>query len=95
MDDELLRKLNEVVGHRPVRRRVRDSPYQPGDGVQIVGAIDREIHDVSEYVGKKGTVDYLEYECGCGQIFPEVPMVGVVFPGGKIEEFWPEELQHA
>lgn len=34
---------------------------------------------MSRFVGRIGTVDYLEYECGCGQRYPDVPMVGVRF----------------
>ncbi len=82
---------------RPIRERVEGSPYQPGDRVKVVRAIDQEVHDVSRFVGHTGTVEHLEYDCGCGQRYPDVPMVGVKF---GIEEdatfdvgrlFWPED----
>lgn len=63
-----------------------------GDTVSIAGAIDRDIHDVSVHIGKVGTVKYLEYNCGCGQTFPNDPMIGVYFDDDSVEEFWREEL---
>ena len=29
---------------------------------------------------------------GCGQRFPDDPMIGVRFPDGALQEFWREEL---
>jgi len=40
-----------------------------------------------------GTVIYFNYDCGCGQSFPNDPMIGVVLLEQPIvEEFWKEEL---
>lgn len=77
---------------RPITTRVDGAPYQPGDSVTIVDAIDQDIHDVSAFVGRMGRVEYLEYECGCGQSYPDNPMIGVRFESGDIEEFWREEI---
>ena len=80
------------VSARPIREHVPGAPYQHGDRVRVVGAIDRDAHDVSEHIDWRGTVDYLEYSCGCGQTYPGDPMIGVVLDGGAREEFWSEEL---
>ena len=77
---------------RPIRDQVPGAPYQPGDLVRVVAAIDTEDHDVSHHIGRSGRVDYLEYDCGCGQSYAEDPMIGVELDGGDREEFWPEEL---
>ena len=71
---------------------VPGSPHQPGEIVRVAAAIDQEVHDVTQYVGRIGRVKYLEYSCGCGQSFPSDPMIGVRFADGSSEEFWKEEL---
>lgn len=76
---------------RPHREHVVGAPFQPGDRVSIVKAIDVSVYDVRQHVGSVGRVAYLEYDCGCGQTYPTDPMIGVDV-GGAIEEFWPEEL---
>lgn len=81
------------AGADPMRHHVEGATYQPGERVLVVRAIDRYVHDVSELVGKEGAVEHLEYECGCGQHYPEDPMVGVRFGDGQLQEFWREELQ--
>ena len=58
----------------------------------MVGAIDVDVHDVRSLVGLSGTVEYLEYDCGCGQSYPGDPMIGVRLEDGTLEEFWAEEL---
>lgn len=78
---------------RPHRDPVAGSPFQPGARVRVVRAVDPGVHDVSGFVGAEGSVEYLEYNCGCSQTFPSDPMVGVSFTSGGAEEFWPEELQ--
>ena len=45
-----------------------------------------------QFLGLMGIVQYLEYECGSGQTFPNDPMIGVRF-SSCVEEFWAEELQ--
>lgn len=68
------------------------APFQPGQAVRVVAAIDTDVHDVTSFIGKSGTVQYLEYHCGCGQTYPNDPMIGVQFENGAGEEFWTEEL---
>lgn len=85
-------EATQVLNPRPIREPVPGAPYQPGDPVTVVDAVDVEIHDVSSHVGRRGRVAYLEYDCGSGQSYPGDPMVGVDLEGGGSEEFWPEEL---
>lgn len=77
---------------RPLRERVEGAPHQPGQVVRVVAAVDREIQDVSKYLGRLGLVKYLEYECGSGQTYPGDPMIGIRFSDGSTEVFWQEEL---
>ena len=44
-------------------------------------------------VGVRGTVTHLDYACGCGQSYPDDPMIGVLLDVGIREEFWREELK--
>lgn len=91
---EAERDLSTILGADRVRVPVAGSPYQPGDLVLVVDAIDRDVSDLSRYIGQRGQVEYLEYSCGCGQHYPDDPMVGVQFACGTRVEFWPEELRH-
>lgn len=81
-------------GARPVRQRVDGAPYQPTDVVRVIMSAEAKgtLTDVSAFVGLTGVVEYLEYSCGCGQRYPDDPMIGVRFPDGVLQEFWQEEL---
>ncbi len=80
------------LGAKKIYHHTDGAPFQPRDLVVIVAAIDVEIHDVSSLIGQRGTVEYLEYSCGCGQEYPHTPMIGIRLEGAMIEEFWPEEI---
>jgi hypothetical protein len=69
------------------------APFQVGDIVICTQCIDLDIDDVSEFIGRKGLVVHLDYECGSGQSFPSDPMLGVLFTTGELQEFWTEELK--
>ena len=71
---------------------VAGAPFQPGRLVRVVHAVDVDVMDVSDHIGKAGCVAFLEYACGCGQQYPDDPMIGVVLVDGTLEEFWREEL---
>ena len=45
------------------------------------------------FLRKRGVVTYFNYDCGCGQTYPQDPMIGVRFVSGKTAEFWREELK--
>jgi hypothetical protein len=84
-------------GCRPIRHQVSGAPYQPGQAVTVVASAEGDcpLTGVSEYIGKSGVVEYLEYSCGCGQRYPDDPMIGVNFPDRRQQEFWHEELTAA
>jgi hypothetical protein len=65
------------------------APFRIGQSVNVI-AITDETGD-EQFLGKEGRVIYFEYDCGCGQTFPEDPMIGVLL-GNRTEEFWKEEL---
>lgn len=74
----------------PIYNNIIGAPFSWKAKVRVTKLID-ETGDES-FLGKTGIVDYYEYGCGCGQVYPESPMIGVKFEDGRIEEFWPEEL---
>jgi hypothetical protein len=81
-------------GCRPIRSHVEGSPYQPGQNVTVTSSAegDDPLVGVTGFIGKSGVILYLEYSCGCGQRYPDEPMIGVKFPDSTMQEFWAEEL---
>lgn len=79
---------------RPIQVFTPGAPYQPGDEVVVVASAEAKgsLTDVSGYIGRGGKVEHLEYSCGCGQHYPDDPMIAVRFPEGDGQEFWKEEL---
>ena len=65
------------------------APFRIGQPVQVIDLID-EAAD-SDYMGKQGVIIYFEYTCGCGQSYPDDPMIGVRFEDDTAE-FWKEKL---
>lgn len=82
------------LGARPVHHPVAGAPYQPTDSVRVVMSAEQKgtLTDVSDFIGRTGVVEYLEYSCGCGQRYPDDPMIAVRFADGALQEFWREEL---
>lgn len=74
-----------------VRCHVPGAPYQPGDRVRVVGAVDVGVYDVSGHLGKAGRVVGLSYDSE--ESYPADPMVVVRVSRRKREAFWREELQ--
>lgn len=71
---------------------VDGAPFKIGD-VVTVSSLSDDTAD-AELLGQQGLVLYFEYSCGCGQKFPNDPMIGVQF-GERTAEFWKEELARA
>jgi len=81
----------KVAGDRHIHEDVPGAPYKIGAPVRVAQLVD-ETGD-KKWLGKAGVVKYFDYTCGCGQTFPDDPMIGVELPRGGVEEFWKEELQ--
>ncbi len=76
---------------RPIFENVAGAPFRIGQRV-VINALADDTAETS-LLSERGIIEYFEYNCGCGQSFPGDPMIGVRFGGGKIEEFWYEELK--
>jgi hypothetical protein len=87
----LQRCFQDGVGPRPIYVDVKGAPFKMGERVRVTDSTD-ETFDRS-FKGRIGIVEYLEYQCGCGQSYPDDPMIGVRFQRGQVEEFWAEELK--
>jgi hypothetical protein len=79
------------MSQNPIYDNVHGAPSRIGESVRVHGSQD-ETFDPS-YKRRVGTIEYFEYECGCGQSYPNDPMIGVKFRDGKTAEFWAEELR--
>ncbi len=74
----------------PIRSNIDGAPFRIGDWVRIVRFSDSTAD--AGFLRKRGRVLYFEYSCGCGQSYPDDPMIGVQFENGTAE-FWKEEIQ--
>jgi len=77
---------------KPIFEAVEGSPFQPGERVKFVQDSDGSADNDGELIGREGVVEYIEYSCGCGQSYPDDPMICVRFDNEKRQEFWKEEL---
>lgn len=71
---------------------VDGAPYRIGDNVKVLNNPSNDETFDLRFVGREGIVEHFDYDCGCGQTFPNDPMIGVKFSDGMIEEFWSEEI---
>jgi len=74
------------------------APYKIGQKVTVTGGPHATsfVYDETlpvHLLGQVGVVKYFNYDCGCGQSFPDDPMIGIQFAGGLVEEFWKEEVE--
>jgi hypothetical protein len=74
----------------PIRINVDGAPFRIGDLVHIVRLSDSTAD--ADFLRKCGRIVHFEYSCGCGQKYPDDPMIGINF-AGEIAEFWKEEIQ--
>jgi hypothetical protein len=72
-----------------IYRNVAGAPFTIGEKVKVVSLSDDTADE--DLLGCQGSVLYFEYTCGCGQTFPDDPMIGVQFQE-RTAEFWKEEL---
>jgi hypothetical protein len=76
---------------RRILTDVPGAPFKIGTSVRVARLADETANRA--WLGRTGTVKFFNYDCGCGQSFPDDPMIGVELPSGKVEEFWKEELR--
>ena len=72
---------------------ISGAPFNIGDSVLILNNPNNDLTFDEFFIYKKGVVKYFEYNCGCGQSFPNDPLIGVLFPDKRVEEFWKEEIR--
>ncbi len=84
-----MEKINNIPQGK-IRKNIRDAPYAIGDCVKVVYSADDTFDH--KYIGHVGKVSYYNYSCGCGQTYPNDPMIGVEFNSRDSEEFWKEEV---
>ncbi len=80
---------------RRSRSEIPGSPYQPGQRVKVVGPnapgdIDQDM--CAPYLQCEGTVRELRYGMGCGDRYPNDPMIFVQLDDGRNYDFWHNEL---
>lgn len=63
-----------------------------GDRVRILNNPSNDETFDLRFVGMEAVVEHFDYDGGCGQTFPNDPMIGVRFCDGTVEEFWHEEV---
>jgi len=69
---------------------VIDKRIRIGSCVRVLKGTDATFD--ARFLQRVGIVERLDFSCGCGQSYPDDPMIGVRFSDGEYEEFWTEEL---
>jgi hypothetical protein len=82
-------RSEDMGAQQGIYKNVAGAPFRIGDTVKVVSLSDDTADE--DLLGSQGSVLYFEYSCGCGQTFPNDPMIGVQF-GERTAEFWKEEL---
>lgn len=79
----------DILKPNYIYENVNGAPFEIGQSVKILHIDDI---DVYRFNNRMGTIVFFEYECGCGQTYPDDPMIGVKLDDDFIYEFWQEEL---
>ena len=82
-----------ILKPNPRKFNIEGAPFRIGDRVIVLDNPNKDDTFNYDFVGRIGVVEHFEYDCGCGQSFPEDPMIGIRFSDKTIGEFWKEELQ--
>ncbi|MCX6214301.1 hypothetical protein [Spirosoma sp.] len=79
---------------KPQYRRydIEGAPYKIDTKVIILDNPSKDDTFDVEFIGKEGVIVFFEYDCGCGQTYPDDPMIGVEFNDGRVAEFWKDEI---
>ena len=83
------RVMKNIRSTHGIHHDVVGAPFKIGDIVKVVLLADDTAN--ARFLRKQGKVVWFEYSCGCGQTYPDDPMIGVQFKT-KAEEFWKEEI---
>ena len=81
-----------ILKPKPRKYDIEGAPFKIGYIVKVLDNPNRDETFNYDFSGKQGVIEHFEYDCGCGQTFPEDPMIGVRFTDNKIGEFWRDEL---
>ncbi len=94
MKSEIKKYTIESIAMPPtsLAYNIEGAPFKIGDMVMVLNNPNNDSTFDINYSSKIGEVVYYEFDCGCGQTFPDNPMIGVNFKNKKNEEFWKEEL---
>lgn len=79
---------------KPQHRKynIEGATYRIGDKITVLNNPLKDETFDKKFIGKEGTVAFFEYDCGCGQTYPDDPMIGVKFRNGNVAEFWKDEI---
>lgn len=81
-----------ILNRLELHHDVMGTPFEIGQKVLILdNPSDDETFD-KQYAGRCGEIIFFEFSGGCGQSFPNDPMIGVKIDEQHMEEFWREEL---
>jgi hypothetical protein len=78
-------------GPCPIQSCCGGVPVDIGSAVLVVSATDETFDD--KFLGQMGAVVELDYVSGCGQSYPDDPMIRVRFSDGTVDSFWIEEIR--
>lgn len=77
----------------PQYKNVDGAPFKIGDKIKVLNNPNNDETFNKLFISKSGLVIYYDYECDCGQNFPDDPMIGVRFENRIVEEYWKEEIK--
>jgi CarS bacterial SH3 domain len=79
--DEMIGAFVRLNFSKLVYHDIAGAPFRIGERVRVVLVCDETGNP--RFLRRIGIVKFLEYSCGCGQTYPDDPMIGVDF-GRKI-----------
>ena len=83
---------NYILKKNPLYHDIGGAPFRIGQTVKILeNPSNDETFDL-DFANNVGKIKFFEYESGCGQRFPDDPMISVELTDGKRDGFWKEEL---
>lgn len=86
---------SSILNAKPIYEDVNDAPFHIGCEVKVIDGDGKDETFNLETLSMKGTIEYYEYQCGCGQTYPHDPMIGVRLSDNSLQEFWKEELEES